>query len=434
MTDQAVSATGVSDGLKVAEETNGAGSVTSPIQMKTLLEAGVHFGHQTRRWDPKMKPFIFTERNGIHIIDLQQTVRRLEEAMNFARDLAAGGGTILFIGTKKQAQETIEEEAKRCGMPYINRRWMGGTLTNFQTILGRIRRLEDLELRHEQGEFDRLPKKEATKLADERERLERLLGGMRKQYRTPQAVFIVDPHREHIAVAEARRSEITIVSMVDTNCNPELIDYPIPANDDAIRAIRLLSGKIADAVIEGAQQRDAQAPDRDEDLAVAGADEYEGKPISGMVFTPDDFAPGESAEVEPERPRAERARASSTAADAELADAAAVAAEAPAMAVESKVAADAAVTAEDTAVTAEVPSTVKDQPPPHEASAPMPVEDAGGTAVDLAADPEPLTSSASKEELEPGVDQPKPGRAARKPRAASAKGEGSDVEESAASS
>jgi small subunit ribosomal protein S2 len=277
--------------------------------MKTLLEAGVHFGHQTRRWDPKMKPFIFTERNGIHIIDLQQTVRRLEDAMTYVRDLVAGGGTVLFVGTKKQAQETIEEEAKRCGMPYINRRWMGGTMTNFQTILTRIKHLEDLERRRDEGELDRLPKKEAIKLTDEFERLERLLGGMRKQYRTPQAIFIVDPHREHIAVAEAQRSEISIVAMVDTNCNPDVIDYPIPANDDAIRAIRLLTGKIADAVIEGTQQREAQSAERDSEYAVAEADEYEGQVVSGMVFTPDDFAPGESAEVEPEPPRAARTRA-----------------------------------------------------------------------------------------------------------------------------
>jgi small subunit ribosomal protein S2 len=288
--------------------------VASPVQMKTLLEAGVHFGHQTRRWDPKMRPFIFTERNGIHIIDLQQTVRRLEDAMNYARDLVAGGGTLLFVGTKKQAQETIEEEAKRCGMPYISRRWMGGTLTNFQTILTRIKRLEDLEQQRDEGQFDRLPKKEAIKLTDELERLERLLGGMRKQYRLPQAVFIVDPHREQIAVAESQRSEIALVAMVDTNCNPDVIDHPIPANDDAIRAIRLLTGKIADAAIEGTQLREAQSAGRDEDAGADGSDEYEGKPISGMVFTPDDFAPGESAEVEPDPRFATRAAANGGAA------------------------------------------------------------------------------------------------------------------------
>ena len=279
--------------------------MASPVQMKTLLEAGVHFGHQTRRWDPKMKHFIFTERNGIHIIDLQQTVRRLEDAMNWVRDLVAGGGTILFVGTKKQAQETIEEEAQRANMPYINRRWMGGTLTNFQTILTRIRRLEQLEQMRDAGDIDRLPKKEAIQVQDEMERLARLLGGMRGQYRTPQAIFIVDPHREQIAVAESQRSEIPIVAMVDTNCNPDVIDYPIPANDDAIRAIRLLTGKIADAAIEGAQSREAAAADREGvGAAVTDAEEYEGKPVSGMVFTPDDFAPGESAEVQPDERRA----------------------------------------------------------------------------------------------------------------------------------
>src|SRR5215218_5755808 len=178
----------------------------SPIQMKTLLEAGVHFGHQTRRWNPKMKTFIFTERNGIHIIDLQQTVRKLEDAMAYVRDLSSEGGTLLFVGTKKQAQETIEEEASRCGMPFVNRRWLGGTLTNFQTILNRIRRLEQLDQMRDDGDIDRLPKKEGIKMLDELERLERLLGGMKKQNRTPQAIFVVDPHREQVAIAEARRS------------------------------------------------------------------------------------------------------------------------------------------------------------------------------------------------------------------------------------
>jgi len=272
--------------------------VASPVQMKTLLEAGVHFGHQTRRWDPKMRPFIFTERNGIHIIDLQQTVRRLEDAMTWVRDFVANGGTIMFVGTKKQAQETIEEEARRCNMPFVNRRWMGGMLTNFQTIINRIKRLEQLIQMRDDGDIERLPKKEGIKLLDELERLERLLGGMKKQYRTPQAIFVVDPHREQIAIAEARRSEINIVAMVDTNCNPDQIDYPIPANDDAIRAIRLLTGKIADAVLEGVAQREAASADRDGDGAASDA-EVEEMAVSGMVFTPDDFAPGESAEVAP---------------------------------------------------------------------------------------------------------------------------------------
>ncbi|MCC7370088.1 MAG: 30S ribosomal protein S2 [Chloroflexi bacterium] len=267
--------------------------------MKTLLEAGVHFGHQTRRWDPKMRPFIFTERNGIHIIDLQQTVRRLEDAMTWVREFVAGGGTLMFVGTKKQAQETIEEEARRCNMPFVNRRWMGGMLTNFQTILNRIKRLEQLNQMSEEGELDKLPKKEAIKLIDEMERLERLLGGMKKQYRTPGAIFVVDPHREQIAIAEARRSEIEIVAMVDTNCNPDQIDYPIPANDDAIRAIRLLTGKIADAVLEGVAQREAASGARDAEADSAEGDDLDAKAVGGLVFTPDDFAPGESAEVSP---------------------------------------------------------------------------------------------------------------------------------------
>jgi small subunit ribosomal protein S2 len=241
--------------------------------MKTLLEAGVHFGHQTRRWNPKMKTFIFTERNGIHIIDLQQTVRKLEDAMTYVRELSARGGVLLFVGTKKQAQETIEEEAKRCDMPYINRRWLGGTLTNFQTILTRIRRLEELEQQRDMGNFERLPKKEASRLTDELERLNRLLGGMKGRYRLPDAIFVVDPHREHIAVAEAQRSEIPIVAMVDTNCNPDVIDHPIPANDDAIRAIRLLTSKVADAIVEGRQEQESAQADLAEGEAEVEVDE-----------------------------------------------------------------------------------------------------------------------------------------------------------------
>ena len=229
----------------------------APVQMKTLLEAGVHFGHQTRRWDPRMRPVIFTERNGIHIIDLQQTVRRLDEAMSFVRQQAADGKIMLFIGTKKQAQDTISEEATRCGMPFVNQRWMGGTLTNFQTILTRIKRMEDLERRKEIGEFEQMPKKEAIKLNDELEKLQRMVGGMRKTYRVPDMVFVVDPHREAIAVAEANRLRLPVIAMVDTNCNPQQIDWPIPSNDDAIRAVRLIAGKIADAIIEGREQRAA---------------------------------------------------------------------------------------------------------------------------------------------------------------------------------
>lgn len=256
--------------------------MASPVPMKTLLEAGVHFGHQTRRWDPRMRQFIFTERNGIHIIDLQQTVRKLQEAMSYVRDLAANGGTLLFVGTKKQAQETIEEEAKRAGMPYVNQRWLGGTLTNFLTIQSRVRRLHELEARREVGDFDRLPKKEAAKLTEELNKLFRLLGGVRDMHRLPSAVFIVDPHREENAVRESRRLEIPIVAMVDTNCNPNLIDHPIPANDDAIRAIRLMTGKVADAIIEGRQQREAVLVAQ-EDAEVA--EDAEAKVIDVAAFT-----------------------------------------------------------------------------------------------------------------------------------------------------
>jgi small subunit ribosomal protein S2 len=228
------------------------------VSMKMLLEAGVHFGHQTRRWDPRMKSFIFTERNGIHIIDLQQTVGRLKEAYDFVRELTALGRTILFVGTKKQGHESVQSEATRCGMPWVTRRWLGGMLTNFRTIQSRLKRLEELEARHAADEFERLPKKEARKLRDEMARLSRLFGGIRSMKELPAAIFVIDPHRERLAVAEARRLELPIVAMVDTNCNPEEIDYVIPANDDAIRAIRLLTTKIADAAMEGIGIREAQ--------------------------------------------------------------------------------------------------------------------------------------------------------------------------------
>jgi len=225
--------------------------------MKMLLESGVHFGHQTRRWNPKMRPFIFTERNGIHIIDLQQTVRRLDEAMDWVKNLSADGGKILFVGTKKQAQDAIREEASRAEQPYVNQRWLGGMLTNFQTIQTRIRRLDDLEMRKLNGDLERLPKKEQIKLEDQIERLNKLLGGIRTLKKLPDAVFIVDPQREHIVVAEAPRLEIPIVSMVDTNCDPTVVDYPFPSNDDAIRAIRLVTSRIADAALEGNRIREA---------------------------------------------------------------------------------------------------------------------------------------------------------------------------------
>ena len=223
------------------------------ISMKQLLEASVHFGHQTRRWNPKMARFIFTERNGIYIIDLQKTVHKVDEAYNFMKSVAAEGKDILLVGTKKQAQEAIKDEALRCGMLYVSERWLGGMLTNFNTIQTRIRRLRELEKMEEDGTFEKLPKKEVAQLNHEKEKLERFLGGIKDMKKKPGAMFIVDPRKERIAVAEAKRLHIPIVAIVDTNCDPDEIDYPIPGNDDAIRAVRLLCGKMADAVIEGNQ-------------------------------------------------------------------------------------------------------------------------------------------------------------------------------------
>ena len=223
------------------------------ISMKQLLEAGVHFGHQTRRWNPKMAQYIFTERNGIYIIDLQKTVRKIDEAYMFVRDIALEGKSILFVGTKKQAQESIEAEAKRCGMYYVNNRWLGGTLTNFRTIQTRIKRLNDIDAMEKNGQFDVLPKKEVIKLCAEREKLLKNLGGIREMKKLPGALFVVDPRKEHIAVTEARILGIPIVAIVDTNCDPDEIDYVIPGNDDAIRAVKLIAGKLADAVLEGKQ-------------------------------------------------------------------------------------------------------------------------------------------------------------------------------------
>ena len=233
------------------------------ISMKQLLEAGVHFGHQTRRWNPKMAQYIFTERNGIYIIDLQKTVRKIDEAYAFVRDTAMQGKTILFVGTKKQAQESIESEAKRCNMYYVNNRWLGGMLTNFRTIQTRIRRLNDIDKMEQSGQFDLLPKKEVAKLELEMEKLDKYLGGVKNMKTLPKAMFIVDPHKERIAVAEARKLNIPIVAIVDTNCNPDEIDYVIPGNDDAIRAVKLIAGAMADAVLEGKQGNQEAAPAED---------------------------------------------------------------------------------------------------------------------------------------------------------------------------
>lgn len=220
------------------------------ISMKQLLEAGVHFGHQTRRWNPKMKKYIFTERNGIYIIDLQKTVKKVEEAYNFIKEVAENGGTVLFVGTKKQAQESVKDEAIRSGQYFINQRWLGGTLTNFGTIRKRINRLKDIERMEEDGTFDVLPKKEVVGLLKEKDRLVKFLGGIKEMKKIPDALFIVDPRKERIAIAEAHKLNIPIVGIVDTNCDPDEIDYVIPANDDAIRAVKLLTGKMADAILE----------------------------------------------------------------------------------------------------------------------------------------------------------------------------------------
>ena len=228
----------------------------SVVSMKQLLEAGVHFGHQTRRWNPKMKPFIFTERNGIYIIDLQKTVKMIDTAYDYMKDVAAKGGVVLFVGTKKQAQDSVEEEAVRAGQYYVNHRWLGGTLTNWKTIQSRIARLKELKKMSEAGTFDVLPKKEVSVLTKQREKLERFLGGIEDMPRIPDVLYIVDPHKEQIAVKEAQKLHIPIVAMVDTNTDPDDVDVIIPSNDDAIRAVRLITAKMADAVIEGKQGQD----------------------------------------------------------------------------------------------------------------------------------------------------------------------------------
>jgi small subunit ribosomal protein S2 len=243
------------------------------VTMKSLLEAGVHFGHRTRRWDPKMKPFIFTERNGIHIVDLQQTIVRLEQAYNLVRDTVAEGGTVLFVGTKKQAQENLAIAAQNCSMPYVNERWLGGTLTNWQTIKQRISYLLELEQRRDTGDFDRLPKKEALKLEQLIAKLNRRLGGLKDMTRLPDLLLVVDVRREHIAVKECNILNLPVIAMVDTNCNPDPIDLVIPSNDDAIRAIKLIVNLMSDAVNEGLQIRQAVQADEEveEDEKYLGA-------------------------------------------------------------------------------------------------------------------------------------------------------------------
>ena len=245
----------------------------SVISMKQLLEAGVHFGHQTRRWNPKMKEYIFTERNGIYIIDLQKTVKRIDEAYNFVRDIAMNDGTVLFVGTKKQAQESIEQEAKRCEMFYVNQRWLGGLLTNFKTIQTRIAKLNQINKMEADGDFDLLPKKEVVQLCALREKLMKNLSGIKDMKKLPSCMFVVDPRKEHIAVLEARNLGIPVVAIVDTNCDPDDADYVIPGNDDAIRAVKLIASKIADAVLEGKQG--VQMTDASVDASMPAAEEAE---------------------------------------------------------------------------------------------------------------------------------------------------------------
>ena len=231
--------------------------MSNVISMKQLLEAGVHFGHQTRRWNPKMAEYIFTERNGIYIIDLQKTVKKVEEAYYFIRDIAAAGESILFVGTKKQAQDSIKEEAERVGMYYVNARWLGGMMTNFKTIQKRIERLNQINKMEEEGTFDLLPKKEVLNLKTQRDKLEKYLGGIKDMKKLPGALFVVDPRKEKIAIAEAKKLGIPVVAIVDTNCDPEEVDYVIPGNDDAIRAVKLIASTISNAIIEGKQGEDA---------------------------------------------------------------------------------------------------------------------------------------------------------------------------------
>ena len=262
--------------LRPTEDYNHGGIKMSVISMKQLLEAGVHFGHQTRRWNPKMAEYIYTERNGIYIIDLQKSVGKVDEAYNAIYDVAAHGGSILFVGTKKQAQEAVKTEAERCGMYYVNERWLGGMLTNFKTIQSRINRLKEIEAMEADGTFDVLPKKEVIQLKKEQEKLEKNLGGIKNMKRIPDAIFIVDPKKEAICVQEAHILGIPLIGIVDTNCDPEEIDYVIPGNDDAIRAVKLIVSKMADAVIAANQGETAEEyADVAEDEAVEATEETE---------------------------------------------------------------------------------------------------------------------------------------------------------------
>jgi small subunit ribosomal protein S2 len=302
------------------------------VSMRALLEAGVHFGHQTRRWNPKMRPYIFAERNGIHIIDLAQTVRRLDTALDFVRETVAAGDSVLFVGTKKQAQEPVAEEATRADMPYVNQRWLGGMMTNFVTIRKRLGLLDQLEARQAAGEFERLSKKESGRLTDEMMRLQRMLGGVRRMRRLPGAMFIIDPQRERIAVTEGRKLEIPIIGTGDTNVDPDQLDFVVPANDDAIRAIRLLCSLVADAALEGAQERAAR-PEPEPAAVVEEQEEASDEMIAALAaggtfsFEPEpdeeDLLPGELGVDASDIPAAELATAEAAAAEPAAAEPAA---------------------------------------------------------------------------------------------------------------
>lgn len=276
----------------------------SVISMKQLLEAGVHFGHQTRRWNPKMKRFIFTERNGIYIIDLQKTVKEVEKAYYFVRDVAMDNKAVLFVGTKKQAQDSIETEAKRCGMYYVSNRWLGGMLTNFKTIKSRVDRLKKIEEMETNGDMELLPKKEVIKLMHEKEKLLKNLGGIRDMKELPGALFIVDPRKERIAIAEARNLGIPVVAIVDTNCDPDEVDYPIPGNDDAIRAVKLITSKMADAVLEGRQGEQMEDEEQEavelvsEEVMEANAAEEIAEEVAQEILAQEEPAAVETVETE----------------------------------------------------------------------------------------------------------------------------------------
>ena len=374
--------------------------MVTTVTMKSLLEAGVHFGHQTRCWNPKMRRFIFTERNGIHILDLQQTVHLLAEARTFVRDLVAEGGTLLFVGTKRQAQEAIETEARRCGMPFVTTRWLGGTLTNFHTIQNRIDHLVRMEDAKARGEFEYYPKKERLKLEEEIVRLNRYFGGIKEMTALPSAVFLIDTTKESIAVTEALRINLPIVSLVDTNCDPDVIDYPVPSNDDAIRAIKLITSLMADAVLEGLTAREfaEQASLEAEDVEVSAYQE------TGYVVSPDEQSPADIA-------AAEEAAAAEVAA-AEAAEAAAAEAAATEAAAAEAAAAEGDTPAAEGDTPAEEPTAeaAEDAPAP-ESATPAAEAEAPAAKTEEAAAAEPATEAPAEEaaegEAEAGADDAK---------------------------